>query len=150
MNIAKLSIKRPILICSIVISIITLGIISFRDMGMDLMPDITFPVVTVTTIYPGATPEEIENLVAKPLEDEISIISGIKHVTSNINEGVSVIIIEFNLGIDLLNAEQQVRNKVSYVKKDLPDVKFACSLGHSCLDEYENMPKVAYKIECKL
>lgn len=78
MNIAHLSIKRPIFICSIVLLMLLTGWVAMGRMGVDLFPDVNIPVVSVATIYPGAGPEEIEELISKPLEEELSSISGLK------------------------------------------------------------------------
>lgn len=71
MNLAELSIKRPIFISCIVFLMLAVGLLSLKKLGVDLFPDVTFPVVFVFTPYPGAGPAEIETLVSKPLEDEI-------------------------------------------------------------------------------
>ncbi|PJZ27501.1 multidrug transporter AcrB [Leptospira hartskeerlii] len=121
MNIALLSIKRPIFITSIVILMLITGIFSLSKMGVDLFPDVNIPVVSVTTIYPGAGPEEIEELISKPLEEELSSISGLKKITSRNQEGVSVVFGEFTLSTDIKYAEQQFRDKTALVRPKLPD-----------------------------
>jgi len=121
MNTAKLAIKRPIFITCIVAIIMILGIISYQDIGLELMPDVSFPTITVTTTYSGASPEEIEQLVSKPLEDELGTISGIKHLSSENKEGFSLITLEFNMEVDLDLAAQDVRDKVNVAKNNLPD-----------------------------
>ncbi|NDD05097.1 MAG: efflux RND transporter permease subunit, partial [Proteobacteria bacterium] len=120
MNLADLSIKRPIFITCIVLAIIVLGFLSMKKLGVDLFPDVTFPVVTVTTVYPGAGPAEVETLVSKVFEEEISTVSGIKRLSSRNSEGVSVVIAEFNLETDVKYAEQQIRDRVSSAKRKLP------------------------------
>ena len=80
MSLADVSIRRPIFISCLVILMLVLGVLSMARLGVDLFPDVTFPVVTVTTIYPGAGPAEMETLVAKVLEDEMSTVAGIKRL----------------------------------------------------------------------
>lgn len=121
MNLASLSIKRPIFITCTVLLILVAGYLSLNKLGVDLFPNVTIPVVTVTVPYPGAAPNEIETLVAKPVEDELSTISGVKRVKSICNEGVGTVVVEFTLETDVKYAEQQVRDKVSSVKPKLPD-----------------------------
>ncbi|AOP35026.1 multidrug transporter [Leptospira tipperaryensis] len=121
MNFAALSIKRPIFITCTVLLILVAGYLSLNKLGVDLFPNITIPVVTVTVPYPGAAPNEIETLIAKPVEDELSTISGVKRVKSICNEGVGTVVVEFTLETDVKYAEQQVRDKVSSVKPKLPD-----------------------------
>src|SRR5476651_2021155 len=116
MNLANLSIKRPIFVTSLVILSVATGLLAMSRLGIDQFPDITMPVVTVTTPYPGAGPSEIETLVTKPIEDELSTISGIKRLTSESREGTSVVVAEFTLETDVKYAEQQVRDHVGTAK----------------------------------
>lgn len=120
MNFAGISIGRPIFITSVMIMIVAVGVQSFRQMPIDLYPQVNVPVVSVTTIYPGAGPSEIETLVTKPIEDEISTISGMKRLTSKSLEGISQVVAEFNQGVDVKYAEQQIRDKVSTAKTKIP------------------------------
>ncbi|HNX24483.1 MAG TPA: efflux RND transporter permease subunit [Spirochaetota bacterium] len=121
MNIAKLSIKRPILISCIILSMLTFGVISLNRLGVDLYPEINFPMLSVSTVYAGAAPEEIEKLITKPLEEELGAIGGIRHIYSTNLEGISIITIEFNLDTDLQQADQNVRGKINIAKNKLPD-----------------------------
>lgn len=105
----------------VLLLIIVLGLFSFKKLPVDLFPDITFPVVTVTTPYPGAGPKEIETLVSKILEEELGTISGVKTIRSSNREGVSIVVAEFTLETDVKYAEQQVRDKVSSSRRKLPD-----------------------------
>lgn len=77
MNIAKLSIERPIFISSIVILIIFTGWFALNRLGVDLFPDVNIPVISVSTVYRGAGPEEVETLISRPIEEEIGSISGL-------------------------------------------------------------------------
>ncbi|MES2525614.1 MAG: efflux RND transporter permease subunit [Bdellovibrionota bacterium] len=118
---AKLSINRPIFITCIIFLTMITGFISLRGLPVDLFPDVTFPVVTVTTPYPGAGPRETETLISKIYEEEFATISGVKTITSRNQEGVSIVIVEFNFKTDIKYAEQQIRDKVSSAKSKLPD-----------------------------
>jgi HAE1 family hydrophobic/amphiphilic exporter-1 len=120
MNLASLSIKRPVFITCIVTVILVVGWLSLKKLPVDLYPNVTFPVVTVTTAYPGAGPEEVETLVSKVYEEELSNVPGLKKLSSQNLENVSVIVAEFNLSTDIKYAEQQVRDKVSAARKKLP------------------------------
>jgi HAE1 family hydrophobic/amphiphilic exporter-1 len=121
MSLPKLSINRPIFITCITIAMIAVGVLSFNLMSVDLFPDVDIPVVSVSTVYQGAGPEEIETLVSRPIEEEVSTISGIKRLTSRSLEGTSQVIIEFNSSVDVKHAEQEVRDKVNIAKAKLPD-----------------------------
>ncbi len=124
MSLANISIKRPVFLTAVIILMLTVGFLSMKKLPVDLFPDVTFPVVTVTTIYPGAGPKEIETQVSKVLEDEVSGISGIKTVRSISREGASLVVVEFTLETDIKYAEQQVRDRVATAKRKLPtDVK---------------------------
>ena len=124
MSLANISIKRPVFLTCFILLMLAVGWLSMRKLPVDLFPDINFPIVTVTTIYPGAGPNELETNVSKVLEDELSGISGIKTLRSTSREGVSIVVVEFNLETDIKYAEQQVRDRVSTAKKKLPsDVK---------------------------
>ncbi len=120
MSLADVSIKRPTFISCLVLLMLAVGWICMNKMGVDLFPDVTFPVVTVTTPYPGAGPSEIETLVTKPLEDEITTLSGIKRLTSINAEGFSRLIAEFSLETDIKYAEQQIRDRVGATRSKLP------------------------------
>ncbi len=120
MNIARLSLKRPIFISCIVIIMIVLGLISLGRIGVDLFPPIDFPVVTVSTLYPGATPTEIEELITKPIEEQVSSIAGIERLSSRNNEGMSVVIAEFDYETDIQYAEEKMREKVALARNNLP------------------------------
>ena len=121
MNLAALSIKRPIFISSIVILMLMTGWISLTRLGVDLFPDVNIPVVVVSTVYVGAGPEEVETLISKPLEEELSSISGLKRITSRNQEGISQVFAEFNLSTDIKYAEQQVRDKTARARVKFPD-----------------------------
>lgn len=118
---ARLSVRAPIFIASIVILLLALGIIALRSLPIDLFPDVTFPTIIVQTIYPGAGPLEVESGVSRIIEDELSSISGVQKVSSENREGLSIVTAEFDLKSDLNYAEQQVRAKVSNALRVLPD-----------------------------
>lgn len=120
MNIARFSIRNPTLILCMMIGVIIGGIAAFRSMSVDLFPNVDVPIVAVVTVYPGAGPEEIETLVSRPLEEQISSIAGLKRLSSKNLEGVSQVIAEFKSEVDANRAEQQVRDKVNLSRGKLP------------------------------
>ncbi len=121
MSLPSVSISRPIFMTCVTIAIVVVGWASFKSMSVDLYPDVSIPVVTVQTTYAGAGPAEIETLVSRPIEEEVSTISGIKRMTSKSMEGVSQVIVEFNSSVDVRKAEQEVRDKINVAKPKLPD-----------------------------
>jgi hydrophobe/amphiphile efflux-1 (HAE1) family protein len=120
MNLAELSIKRPIFITCCVVLMIVVGILSLKNMPVDQFPDVTFPVVFAEIQYPGASPVDVERQISKIVEDEVSSLPGIDTVTSNNYDSVAIIVIKFRLGTDIKEAEQQVRNRISNVRNKLP------------------------------
>lgn len=120
MSLASLSVQRPTFITCIVLLMLAVGGFSIKKLGVDLFPDVTFPVIFVSTPYIGAGPAEIETLVSKPIEDEVSTLPGIKRVTSISQEGVSTVVAEFTLETDIKFAEQQIRDRVGAAKRNLP------------------------------
>ncbi|MCG0276638.1 MAG: efflux RND transporter permease subunit [Thermosediminibacteraceae bacterium] len=120
MSLAKFSIKRPVTMIMIVIIVLVLGAVSLERLGTDLLPDISFPTLMVITQYEGAGPEEVENLVTKPLEQVLSTVSNVKSIRSTSLEGVSNITVEFNWGTNMDFAVLDVREKVDLIKDMLP------------------------------
>ena len=96
------------------------GAMIFQRIPKEQFPDIVVPTVFVSTIYPGASPEDIENLITKPLEKEIKSVSGIKKITSNSIQDFSLVVVEFNTGIDVDIAKQKISNAVDKAKTELP------------------------------
>lgn len=120
MNIASISINRPVLASVLSIIVILFGIIGFLFLGVREFPSVDPPIITVTTNYTGANPDVIESQITEPLEESINGISGIRTVTSTSSDGRSTIVVEFNLGVDLDNAANDVRDKVSAAIRNLP------------------------------
>lgn len=118
---AKLSVRHPILIASIVILLTALGLLALKKLPIDLYPDVNFPTIVVVTTYPGAGPQEVESAVSRILEEQISTIAGVKKVSSRNQEGFSLVIAEFALESNLDYVEQQVRAKVTNSVRLLPD-----------------------------
>ncbi|MCB0393335.1 MAG: efflux RND transporter permease subunit, partial [Bdellovibrionales bacterium] len=121
MKLWELSVKRPIFVSSILFALIVVGLLSLKKLPLEMFPDVTFPIVTVSTIYQGAGPTEVETLVSKPIEEELSGLAGVKVIRSINRESISTVIAEFNLSVDVKYAEQQVRDRVSSAKRKLPD-----------------------------
>jgi len=96
------------------------GLLVYLNIPKEQFPDIVVPTVAVTTIYPGASPEDVENLITKPLEKQIKSISGINKISSNSIQDVSIVTVEFNTNIEVDIAKQKVSNAVDKAKKDLP------------------------------
>ena len=120
MNIASISINRPVLASVLSIIVILFGVIGFLFLGVREFPSVDPPIITVTTNYTGANPDVIESQITEPLEESINGISGIRTVTSTSSDGRSTIVVEFDLSVDLDNAANDVRDKVSAAIRNLP------------------------------
>lgn len=108
----SLPIRRPVTMAMIFVSTLVFGWKSFQDLPINLMPDISYPTLTVRTEYEGAAPEDIEKLVTRPLEETLSIVSGLVEVSSVSSPGLSEIVMEFNWGTDMNLAQQDVRDRL--------------------------------------
>lgn len=120
MFLSDLSIKRPILISMILIALLLFGTIAYFGLNLDLVPDVSFPVMTIQTVYPGAGPKEIETQVTKKIEDAVSSISKIDEMKSYSMEAVSYVTIVFELDKDIDVANQEVKDKVDAILNNLP------------------------------
>lgn len=114
-------IKRPIFTLMLVLLLVVFGLQSFPKLGVDLNPDVDLPMVSITANMTGASPEEMETLITKPIEDAVSSLAGIKSLSSTTREGVSQTSIEFEYGTDSKLAANEVREKVAIAKKKLPE-----------------------------
>ncbi|MBK7106411.1 MAG: efflux RND transporter permease subunit [Ignavibacteriae bacterium] len=124
MKISDLSINRPIMMSMFLLVLVLFGTISYFSLKLDLMPDVDIPYVTIQTVYPGAGPQEIETQVSKKIEDAVSSVSQIKSLTSYSLEGVSIVVVEFELDKDIDIANQEVKDNVDGIISNLPtDIK---------------------------
>ena len=120
MFLSNLSIKYPVLATMMMAALAVLGIASYSQLNVDFFPKVEIPVVTVTTVYPGAGPETVEREVTKKLEEEINTVEGVNHIESISQEGVSNIVIEFDIEVSAVTASQDVRGKIAAIRGDLP------------------------------
>ncbi len=120
MGITRTFIERPIFLLMVELFLLVLGVMGYMRIGVDQYPDIQPPVISVSTSYPGAGPAEVETLVTKAIEEEVSQIGGIDRVMSTSRDGLSQIVINFDLDIDIKEVQNEVRDKVSRVRPSLP------------------------------
>lgn len=120
MSLSSICIKRPVLAIVMNLLILIFGIISFRYLGVREYPSIDPPIVSVRTNYPGANADIVESQITEPLEKVINSVQGIRSMSSSSNQGSSSISIEFNLDVDMEQAANDVRDKVSQATRQLP------------------------------
>ncbi|WP_315077963.1 efflux RND transporter permease subunit [uncultured Clostridium sp.] len=121
MNLTKTSVKRPLTIIMVFLVVIMFGYIGYLKMPANLMPDIEIPVVMVTTQWPGAGPEDIDEQISGKIEEKLSAVSNVKKTISMSQESVSMVVAQFEYGTDLNEILNDVRSKVDSVQSTLPD-----------------------------
>ncbi len=121
MKLSDFSIRRPVAMSCVIIGLTLLGLNAYRKMGLELMPKVDLPYITIVTVYPGASPQELEVDVAKKIEDAVVSIDGLKHVSSTCMENVCQTLLEFELDVDVDIAATDVREKLDLIREDLPD-----------------------------
>ncbi|MBN1981836.1 MAG: efflux RND transporter permease subunit [Chitinivibrionales bacterium] len=115
------SVNKRVTITMLILIVVVFGILSLSRLPLDMMPDISFPVITVATQYSGVAPEEIEQFVTIPLEGVIAGVNGVKKVSSSSSESYSTITVEFEWGTDLDYAAQDIKDNISRIREYLPD-----------------------------
>ncbi len=120
MTLSDVAIRRPVFTVVLMLALMVMGVMSIRSLGTDLFPDVTFPIVTITTIYPGASPSEIEQQITKPLEDAVSSVNDLDTIRSFSRESVSTVVVLFKLSANIDRATQEVRERVAAIRSNLP------------------------------
>ena len=120
MTLSDVAIRRPVFTVVITLALMVMGVMSIRSLGTDLFPDVTFPVVTIQTIYPGASPSEVEQQITKPLEDAVSSVNDLDTIRSFSRESVSTVVVLFKLSANIDRAVQDVRERVAGIRMNMP------------------------------
>ncbi len=120
MKLADVSIRRPVFATMMIMALVVLGLFSLVKLNVDLYPDVDIPYVIITTVLPGAGPEQIETDVTKKVEDAVNTVAGVDWIQSYSQESVSLVVIAFKLEVDGKVAAQDVREKISAIRGDLP------------------------------
>src|SRR5438876_5964454 len=120
-KLAEICIRRPVFAAMIILSLVVVGTASFFKLGVDRFPSVDLPTVSVRTNLPGASPEEVEALVAQQIEEVVNTVDGIDELRSISGQGTSFIIATFKLDRNLESAAQDVRDRVSSLGRNLPD-----------------------------
>ncbi|MBI5572942.1 MAG: efflux RND transporter permease subunit [Elusimicrobia bacterium] len=121
MNLPEFSVKKPVAMIMFYMALFVLSVVAFSKLAIDLLPEITMPALTITTTYQGAAPEEVELKITKIIESQVSITPGLKEMQSVSQENVSAITLSFNWGVNLDNAANDVRDRLDFAKRFLPE-----------------------------
>jgi HAE1 family hydrophobic/amphiphilic exporter-1 len=143
MKIVDFSLKKKVTMSMVVLVIVILGMISFTKLGLDMLPDMDYPYITVVTTYSGVSSEDIEQNITRPVEQFVSTVSGIKKLQSISLEGQSVIMIEFEWGVNLDFAAQDVRDAIGMYEIYLPK---GAQKPFVMKFNFSQMPIIAYGI----
>jgi hydrophobic/amphiphilic exporter-1 (mainly G- bacteria), HAE1 family len=120
MSPSRVAIGQPVLTTMVMAALVVLGIFSFRRLSVDEYPDVSIPIVSVQTAYPGASPEAVEYELTRPIEEAINTVEGVDLVTSTSLEGMSVVVAEFDLDVDQNVAAEDVRARLEKIRRTLP------------------------------
>jgi hydrophobe/amphiphile efflux-1 (HAE1) family protein len=120
MWITKISIKNPVFATMVMVALMVLGLFSYRSLGLESMPNVSLPFAMIEVAYPGASPEQVENDLTRPMEEVVNTVSGIKTIRSNSWEGRSGVYLEFQMNTNMDKAMQELRDKVARVRPGFP------------------------------
>jgi HAE1 family hydrophobic/amphiphilic exporter-1 len=121
MKLPEFSVEKPVTVTMLILIVVVVGAISLGNLGLDLMPDITYPVMSVVTTYEGVASEEMENIVTKPIEEVVATVKNVKKVSSFSQEGLSAVMVEFEWGANLDLLAQDIRDKIDMISDFLPE-----------------------------
>lgn len=121
MKLSRLAINRPVTVLMVTLLVVVLGVVSFTRLPVDLFPELSLPVAVIWTEYPGAGPEEVENMVTRPIEEAISTLGNLKEISSQSTAGSSVVIANFNWSTDMDFAALDMRESIDLIRGYLPD-----------------------------
>lgn len=121
MNLSNLAVKRPVTTLIALLIVLLLGVVSIMGLPMDLFPDIELPVAAVIVTYPNTSPEEVESMITKPIEQQLATVEGLDSLQSMSLAGSSITIIQFDMGTDMNFATLDMREKIALVQGFLPD-----------------------------
>src|SRR5690242_4725547 len=117
----RFTVTRPVAVLMVFFAVMVFGLFSARMLPVNLMPDISYPKLTVRTEYEGAAPAEVENDVARPLEEVLGVVTGVTRISSVSRAGYADVILEFTWDTEMPEANQDVLEKLDLIKPNLPD-----------------------------
>ncbi|MEI6814651.1 MAG: efflux RND transporter permease subunit, partial [bacterium] len=120
MFLSDVSIKRPVFATMLMVALIVLGVASYKRLAVDEYPDVTYPIITVSVSYPGASPEVVEREVSRPIETALNTVDGLYELSSTSSEGSANVRLQFKLGVDPTRMQPEVSAKVGRIRRQLP------------------------------
>lgn len=143
MNLTKFSLKRPVTTLLVVLALAVFGISSLLGLRLELMPDMDMPVMMVMTIYPGADPESVEELVSSEIEGKVGALSGVDSVTTYSQENSSMVLLQYDYSVDINDAYLDLRAALDSVERSLPD---DCQSPIVMKMDINSMPSMMYSL----
>src|ERR1043166_1551584 len=117
---SQISVRRPVFAAVLVLVLVVVGFVGYRTLGVDKFPKVDFPLITIVTPYPGASPGAVETDVTQKIEEAVNTVNGLDTLTSVSTEGVSLVIAQFALEIDPDKAANDIEQHIATVLRDLP------------------------------
>src|SRR5215467_6236393 len=117
---SNIAVRRPLFATVLILVLVVVGVVGYRSLGVDKFPKVDFPLVTIVTPYPGASPGAVETDVTQKIEEAVNTVSGLDTLTSTSTEGVSLVIAQFNLEVDPDKASNDINEHIATVLRDLP------------------------------
>ncbi len=121
MNITKTVLKRPVTTVMVILCLIVFGLTSVLSSKLELIPEMNIPMMIIATVYPGASPEDVNELVGRPIEDEVGTLTGVTGVTSVANENMSMVLLEYEYGTDIDDAYNDLKRSLDLLQVSFPD-----------------------------
>ena len=120
MFLSDVSIKRPVFATMMMVALVVFGVVGYSRLAVDEYPDVSYPVISVNTNYPGASPEVVEREITRPIEQALNTVDGLNEITSTSSEGSSSVRLNFNLGVDPVRMQPEISVKVGRIRRQLP------------------------------
>ncbi|MGM9525718.1 MAG: efflux RND transporter permease subunit [Peptococcaceae bacterium] len=139
MNLTRLALKRPVSAVLLIIMIVVFGISSFASLEQELTPEMESPMLLVMTIYSGANPEDVEDLITSKIEDRVSTLSDVKKVQTSSSENQSMVMVEYQYGVDLDDAYDDLKKKIDSIERELPDAAEDPMIMEMSMDQEDTM-----------
>jgi len=121
MKLTQFAINRPVTTVMFYLAIIVISVVSVTRLPIDLMPEVTFPTLSVVVNYPGAAPQEVETLIARPLEDAVGSVSNVDRIDTYAQEERAVVRLRFEWGSDLDEVSNDVRQRIDRIRDEMPE-----------------------------